>query len=65
MSAPPTYFFHALSSQARQMSRNTKDERMQMILKNVALGSLILMTSFAANQVLKELFGEPDHHRQR
>ena len=47
------------------MSRNTKDERMQMILKNVALGSLILMTSFAANQVLKELFGEPDHHRQR
>ncbi len=65
MSSPPTYLFHVLSSQTRQMSRNCKDERMAFILKNVALGSLILMTSFAGQQVLNDLFGSHDRDRER
>ncbi len=55
MSTPPTYLFHVLSSQTKQMARNCQDERLAFILKNVALGSLILMTGFAAKQVLKEV----------
>ena len=65
MAAPPTYLFHVLSSQARQMSRDCKDERLAMILKNVALGSLILMTSLAANQVLNEVARSHDRDRTR
>jgi hypothetical protein len=63
MSTPPTYLFHVLSSQTKQMAKNCGEERLAFILKNVALGSLILMTGFAAKQVLKEVF-EP-HTRPR
>jgi len=65
MSSQPTYLFHVLSSQTRQMSRNCKDERLAFILKNVALGSLILMTSFAAVQVLKDVSEPHDQDRSR
>lgn len=57
MSAPPTFMLHALRALTRTMSKNCQDDRMAMILKNVALGSLILTTGFAANRVLKELGG--------
>jgi hypothetical protein len=65
MSTPATYLFHVLSSQTKQMARNCQDERMALILKQVALGSLILMTGFAANQVLKEVLGRQPHGRPR
>ena len=38
---------------------------MAMLLKNVALGSLILMTGFAASQVVKDLKGSTDHDWSR
>lgn len=47
------------------MSRNCKDERMAIILKNVSLGSLILMTGFAGQQVLKDLFERQDRDWSR
>ena len=47
------------------MSRSCKDERLAMILNNVALGSMILMTGFAAAQVLKDVFGQHDRDRSR
>ena len=47
------------------MSRNCKDERMAFILKNVALGSLILMTGFAGQQILRDLFDATDRERSR
>ena len=65
MSGPPTYLFNALSYQARQMARDTKDERLAIMLKQVAVGCLILMVGFAANQMLKEKFGDSDHRRPR
>lgn len=65
MSTPATYLFHVLSSQTKQMARNCPDERLAFILKHVALGSLILMTSLAANQVLREVLGQPPHGRPR
>jgi len=47
------------------MARDTKDERLAIILKQVAVGCLILMVGFAANQMLKEKFGDSDHRRPR
>jgi len=61
----PPYLFHVLSSQTKQISNTCKDPRMAMILKNVALGSLILMTGFAATQVWKDLVESQDRERSR
>lgn len=65
MSTPPTYLFHVLSSQTKQLARDCKDERLALLLKQVALGSLILMTGFAAKQVLKEVSERQSHHHSR
>ncbi len=45
------------------MSKNTKDERMAMILQYVAVGSMLVMAGIAAGKMLKETFGSPDRHR--
>ncbi len=65
MYAPPNYFFFALDSQARQISGNCKDEQLAVFLKNVALGSLTLITSLSSSKVLKDLPGSPDRDRTR
>lgn len=65
MPQPPTYLFHVLSSQIRQMSKDCQDERMSMLLNNVAIGSLIVMTGFAARQILKDLFEPRNRQRPR
>ena len=65
MTVPPIYHLNDLGSQAQMMSRNCSNERMAMILQYVALGSMIVMTGFAASQVLKEAFGSPDRDRGR
>jgi len=67
MTVPPTYNLQDLGSQAQSMSRNCGNDRMAMILQYVAVGSMIIMTGFAAAQMLKEAFGSPrhDHGRSR
>lgn len=65
MPIAPTYLFHVLSSQTRMMSRDCEDERFAIILKNVALGSLILMTAFAGKQILKDLSERPGRDWRR
>ena len=45
------------------MSKDVKNERLAMILQYVAVGSMIVMAGIAASKVLKETFGQPDHHR--
>ena len=63
MHVPPTFHFQDLGPHAQAMSKNTKDERMAMILQYVAVGSMIVMAGIAASKMLKETFGSPDHHR--
>ena len=65
MTIPPTYFFQDLGPQAQMMSKNCNDQRVAMALQYVALGSMIIMTGFAASQVLREAFGSPDRDRGR
>ena len=65
MTMPSNFLFRFLGFQGRSMSRNCKDERMAMLLKNVAIGSLIIVTGITANQVLDELFGRPDDSRNQ
>jgi hypothetical protein len=63
MMLPPKYNLEDLGSQAQMMSRNCKNERMQMVLQYVALGSMIVMTGVAARQLLKDAFGTPGRER--
>ena len=63
MHVPPTFHFQDLGPQAQAMSKEVKNERMAMILQYVAVGSMIVMAGVAASKVLKETFGNPDHHR--
>jgi len=35
---------------------------MAMVLQYVALGSMIIMAGYTASKILKEAFGETDHH---
>ena len=65
MTMPPTYLFDELGTQAKRMSRDCKHERTAMILEYVALGSMILMAGFTANQLLREAFGPTEHDRGR
>jgi hypothetical protein len=60
MSQPPTYFLQDLGPRAQMMSKECKNEKIQMILQCVAIGSMIIMAGHAANQILKEAFGSPD-----
>ena len=60
MTFPPTYQLHELGPQAQAMSRNCGNDKMAMILQYVALGSMIVMTGFAAGQMLREVFGQND-----
>jgi hypothetical protein len=64
MTLPPTYHLHELGPQAQQMSRNCNNERLAMVLQYVAIGSMIIMATAAASQVLKEAFGKPHHERR-
>jgi len=59
MTVPPTYHLHDLGSQAQMMSKNCANDRMAMVLQYVAIGSMIIMTTAAARQVLKDTFGSP------
>ncbi len=65
MAIPPTYHLHDLGPQAQMMSKNCNNERMAMILQYVAVGSMIVMTGIAASQILRDVFGSPDHDRCR
>ncbi len=65
MIVPPTYTLHELGSQAQMMSKNCGNERMAMVLQYVAVGSMIIMTGFAASQMLREVFGSPGHGHGR
>lgn len=65
MTMPPTVPFHALGNQAQFMSRQCGNERLSMILQTIALGSFIVMTGYAANQVLRDVFGDSRHDRGR
>jgi hypothetical protein len=65
MTMPPTVPFHALGNQAQFMSRQCGNDRLAMILQYVALGSFIVMTGYAANQVLRDVFSSPQHERGR
>lgn len=47
------------------MSKQCNNERLSMILNYVALGSMIVMTGYAANEILKDVFGSRDHDRGR
>ncbi len=47
------------------MSRQCNNERLAMVLNYVALGSMIVMTGYAANEILKDVFGSRDHDRGR
>ena len=58
MTVPPTHFFQDLGPQAQLMSKNCGNERLAMVLQYVALGSMIIMAGVAANQVLREAFGD-------
>ena len=63
MILPPKYNLHDLGPQAQMMSRNCNNERMAMLLQYVALGSMIVMTTVAARQLLKDTFGTPGRER--
>ena len=63
MTMPPTYHFNSLGPQAQMMARNCENERMAMAMNYVALGSMIIMAGYAANQLLKDVFGTPDSRR--
>jgi ABC-type enterobactin transport system permease subunit len=65
MTLLPAHHLRDLGPQAQMMSRNCKNERLAMVLQYVAIGSMIIMAGAAANQVLKDAFGKPDHERGR
>jgi hypothetical protein len=65
MAVPPTYTFNELGNQAQFMSRQCNNERLAMILNYVALGSMIVMTGYAANEILKDVFGTRDQNSGR
>ena len=60
---PPVYHFRDLSSQTQMMSRHCENERLAMALQYVALGSMIVMTGYAASEILKDVFGDRGHDR--
>jgi hypothetical protein len=64
MTVLPTYNFNDLGPQAQMMSRNCNNDRMAMILQYVAVGSMIIMAGVAASQVLRDVFGPPEHRRR-
>ena len=45
------------------LSRNCENERLAMALQYVALGSMIVMTGYAASEILKDVFGDRGHDR--
>lgn len=63
MTIPPTHYFHQLGPQAQMMAKECGNQRLAVILNYVALGSMIVMTGFAAAQVLREAFGHLDHDK--
>lgn len=65
MTMPPTYHFNQLGSQAQMMAKDCGNQRLAMILQYVALGSMIVMTGYAATQMLRDAFGRLDHDRGR
>lgn len=65
MTMPPTYHFNQLGSQAQMMAKDCGNQRLALILQYVALGSMIVMTGFAATQMMREAFGHLDRDRGR
>ena len=65
MTVPPMYSLRDLGPQAQMMAKDCHNERIQMILQYVALGSMIVMAGAAASQVLRDAFGPPDSDRGR
>ena len=59
MTMPPTHYFHNLGPQAQMMAKNCGNERLAMVMNYVALGSMIIMAGYAANQLLKDVFDTP------
>ena len=59
MTVPPSYHFRDLGNQAQWMSRNCNNERLAIALQYVTLGSMIVMTGYAASQILRDVFGTP------
>ena len=65
MTIPPLFHLQDLGTQAHQMSRNCQSPRVAMLLEYVSLGSMIVMTGFAASQVLRNAFGSLDRDQDR
>ncbi len=65
MTMPPTYHFNQLGSQAQMMAKDCGNQRLALILQYVALGSMIVMTGYAATQMMRDAFGHLDHDRGR
>ena len=63
MTMPPTYLFRDLGHQTQMMARNCENEKLAMALQYVALGSMIVMTGYAASEILKDVFGDRGHDR--
>lgn len=63
MTMPPTHLLNQLGPHAQLMAKQAGNERMAMILNYVALGSMIVMTGYAASQMLRDAFGHLDHDR--
>ena len=63
MTMPPTYHLNQLGSQAQMMAKDCGNQRLAMILQYVALGSMIVMTGFAATQMMRDAFRHLDHDR--
>jgi hypothetical protein len=62
MTMPPTYDLRDLGPQAQMLARNCNNERMAMTLQYVAIGSMIIMAGAAAAHLMKEMFGNTEHH---
>jgi hypothetical protein len=65
MTVPPIYRLHELGPQAQMMSRNCNNQRLAMVLQYVAIGSMIIMATAAARQLLKEAFAPSDQKSGR
>ncbi len=59
MTAPP---LHTLGIHANQMSRSCSNERMQMILQWVGVGSVILMGAAAGVHLYKDIVKPADQY---
>lgn len=51
-----------IGPQAQKMAKECRNERMELTLQCVAIGSMIVMAAATAVHLVRDLFGRPDHH---